>query len=101
MLRLGASTEMVSEFFGLTHQEVALRRGVLGLPKRKGRHPALSEAQDVQLWEHWHAQTQQRGLALDDERAQLTLALDLAETLALPASVVWAALLDWIKPEST
>lgn len=101
MLRLGASTEMVSEFFGLTHQEVALRRGVLGLPKRKGRHPALSEAQDVQLWEHWHAQCQQRGLALNDERAQLTLTLDLAETLALPASVVWAALLDWIKPGTT
>ena len=26
MLRLGASTEMVSKFYGLTHQEVALRR---------------------------------------------------------------------------
>lgn len=39
MLRLGASTEMVSRFYGLTHQEVALRREILGLPKRKGRHP--------------------------------------------------------------
>jgi len=39
MLRLGASTEMVSRFYGLTHQEVALRRDILGLPKRKGRHP--------------------------------------------------------------
>src|SRR3546814_6141304 len=37
MLRLGASTEMVSKFYGLTHQEVALRRDILGLPKRKGR----------------------------------------------------------------
>ena len=36
MLRLGASTEMVSRFYGLTHQEVALRRDILGLPKRKG-----------------------------------------------------------------
>src|SRR3546814_9646399 len=43
MLRLGASTEMVSRFYGLTHQEVALRREVLGLPKRKGRHPVLDE----------------------------------------------------------
>jgi hypothetical protein len=47
MLRLGASTEMVSKFYGLTHQEVALRRDVLGLPKRKGRHPVLSEEQDT------------------------------------------------------
>src|SRR5688572_20494323 len=45
MLRLGASTEMVSEFHGLTHQEVALRRQVLGLPQRKGRWPVLSEVQ--------------------------------------------------------
>src|SRR3989344_3547209 len=35
MLRLGASTELVSRFYGLTHQEVALRRSILGLPKRK------------------------------------------------------------------
>src|SRR3546814_10703433 len=53
MLRLGASTEMVSRFYGLTHQEVALRREVLGLPKRKGRHPVLDEKQDVELWRRW------------------------------------------------
>src|SRR3546814_16762475 len=35
MLRLGASTEMVSRFYGLTHQEVALRREVFGLPTSK------------------------------------------------------------------
>src|SRR3546814_11983396 len=28
MLRLGASTEMVGRFYGLTHQEVALRREI-------------------------------------------------------------------------
>ncbi|HBD33806.1 MAG TPA: coproporphyrinogen III oxidase, partial [Cupriavidus sp.] len=48
MLRLGASTEMVSRFYGLTHQEVALRREILGLPKRKGRHPVLDETQDTE-----------------------------------------------------
>jgi len=32
MLRLGASTEMVSKFYGLTHQEVALRRDIHRLP---------------------------------------------------------------------
>ena len=55
MLRLGASTEMVSRFYGLTHQEVALRRDILGLPKRKGRHPVLDEAQDTALWKQWKA----------------------------------------------
>lgn len=96
MLRAGASTEMVSHFYGLTHQEVALRRDVLGLPKRKGRHHVLNEAQDTALWTRWHTEVKQRGIALDDETAMLALTLDLAEAMALPASVIWAAIKSWI-----
>ena len=96
MLRLGASTEMVSRFYGLTHQEVALRRDILGLPKRKGRHPVLDEAQDTALWEHWKAGVAERHIPLDDELSMLGLTMDLAETLSLPMSVVWAAIRNWI-----
>jgi len=96
MLRLGASTEMVSRFYGLTHQEVALRRDILSLPKRKGRHPVLDEAQETVLWEHWKAGVTERHIALDDELAMLGLTMDLAETLTLPMSVVWAAIRNWI-----
>ena len=96
MLRLGASTEMVSRFYGLTHQEVALRRDILGLPKRKGRHPVLSEEQDTDLWERWKPAVDQRGIALDDERAMLEITLDLAQDLALPASVIWTTVHSWI-----
>ncbi len=96
MLLLGASTEMVSRFFGLTHQEVALRRDMLGLPKRKGRHPVLSEEQDTTLWGLWKPAIKERGIALNDDMAMLNLTLDLAEELALPASVIWAAIRGWI-----
>lgn len=96
MLRLGASTEMVGKFYGLTHQEVALRRDILGLPKRKGRHPVLSEAQETGLWERWKPAIEQRGIALDDDMAMLELTLDLAEDLAIPASVIWATIRSWI-----
>lgn len=96
MLRLGASTEMVSRFYGLTHQEVALRRDILGLPKRKGRHPVLSEAQENALWARWKPAVTQRGIALEDDTAVLKLTLDLAEELNLPASVIWAAIRSWI-----
>ncbi|MDI3490208.1 DUF2857 family protein [Azoarcus communis] len=96
MLRLGASTEMVSRFYGLTHQEVALRRDILGLPKRKGRHPVLDEAQETTLWRHWKAGVTERDIPLSDELAMLGLTMDLAETLALPMSVVWAAIRNWI-----
>jgi hypothetical protein len=96
MLRLGASTEMVSRFYGLTHQEVALRRDVLGMPKRKGRHPVLDEAQDAALWERWKAGVSQHRIALDDEMAMLRLTMDLAEAMTLPMSVVWAAIRNWM-----
>lgn len=96
MLRLGASTEMVSKFYGLTHQEVALRRDVLGLPKRKGRHPVLSEEQDTVLWQRWHPEFKTRDISVNDDMAMLSLTLDLAEELTLPVSVIWAALHNWI-----
>ena len=35
MLRLGASTEMICKYHGLTHQEIALRREIIGQPGRK------------------------------------------------------------------
>ena len=96
MLRLGASTEMMSRYYGLTHQEVALRRDILGLPKRKGRHPVLDEAQDTALWQHWKTGVDERHIAPEDEMAMLALAMDLAENLSLPMSVVWAAIRHWI-----
>lgn len=96
MLRLGASTEMVSKFYGLTHQEVALRRDILGLPKRKGRHPVLSEEQDILLWNRWHPELKARRIVVRDDRAMLSLTLDMAEELALPVSVIWATLHSWI-----
>jgi hypothetical protein len=39
---------------------------------------------------------QERGIALDDEVAMLTLTMDLAEALNLPMSVIWAAIRNWI-----
>jgi len=96
MLRLGASTEMVSKFYGLTHQEVALRRDILGLPKRRGRHPGLSEEQDSELWQRWKPEIKLRGISLNDAMTLLDLTLDLAEELSLPASVLWSTINHWI-----
>jgi hypothetical protein len=75
---------------------VALRRDILGLPKRKGRHPVLDEAQDTALWKQWKASITEHGITLDDEMAMLALTMDLAETLALPMSVIWSAIRNWI-----
>lgn len=96
MLSLGASTEMVCEFYGLTHQEIALRRDILGLPKRKGRHPVLSEEQETELWHCWKPEVDARNIKLNDDEALLALTLALAESLGHPASVIWAATRSWI-----
>lgn len=96
MLRLGASTDMVSRFYGLTHQEVALRRDVLSLPKRRGRHPVLDEQQDIELWRRWEAITASQGVDIEDDAAILDIAMELAEGLSLPLSVIWATIKSWI-----
>ena len=95
MLRLGSSSEMVSHHFGLTHQEVALRRKVLGLPKRKGRYPALDDAQDAALWQQWTTEVAQRGVSTDDETAMLELAMELAEAHEVPLAVLWSSVRRW------
>ncbi|HBO0859787.1 DUF2857 family protein [Pseudomonas aeruginosa] len=96
LLRLGASTELISQFFGLTHQETALRRSVIGLPKRKGRHPVLTEEQDIDLWKRWSAALREQKIALDDDTRMLDIATDLAEVTGLPLSVIWNAIRGWI-----
>jgi len=100
MLRLEASTEMVSHFYGLTHQEVALRREVLGLTRRKGRYPVLDEQQDVELWHQWKTLTDERQIDMRDEAAMLPAAMDLAENMKLPLAVVWAAIKNWSQIET-
>ena len=100
MLRLGGSSEMVSRYYGLTHQEIAVRREAIGQPGRKGRHPTLSEEQENQLWRAWKSAVAERGIALDDEMAMLALATDLAESMATSLTVIWATLRHWIARES-
>ncbi|WP_369326341.1 DUF2857 domain-containing protein [Alcaligenes nematophilus] len=96
LLRLGASTQLIGNFFGLTHQEIALRRSVIGLPKRKGRHPVLTENQDTELWKRWSSAVQEQGVDINDDIGMLGIAEDLAEVTGLPLSVIWNALRGWI-----
>ncbi|KHN52937.1 coproporphyrinogen III oxidase [Dickeya fangzhongdai] len=96
LLRLGASTDLISKFFGLTHQEIALRRSVIGLPKRKGRHPVLNEEQDADLWQRWSSVIREQKIALNDDMSMLDVAANLSETSELPLSVIWSAIRGWI-----
>jgi hypothetical protein len=99
MLLLGASSEMVCKQHGLTHHEVALRRDVLGLTRRKGRYPTFGAAQEEALWQAWKAARAERGLALDEEKARLEWAMELAESLDAPLATLWAVLQRWLAQE--
>ncbi len=96
LLRLGASTELIGRFFGYTHQETVVRRGVLGLPKRHGRHPVPTEEQDTNLWKRWSSELKRRKADHDDETTMLAVAADLAEETGLPLSVIWTAIHGWL-----
>ena len=87
---------MISQRFALTHQEMALRRDALGLPRCKGRYPTLSEEQEAALWRDWQTAVAERGIPLDDEDALLEWAAEEVESQDLSLAVVWAAMQDWI-----
>jgi hypothetical protein len=96
LLRLGASSEMICQRHGLTHQEVALRRELLGLPGRKGRHPTLSAEQEAELWRAWKTELAERDLAPSEEDELLEWVMARAEAMAVPLAVIWAVVQDWI-----
>lgn len=95
MLKLGASTEMVNAFYGLTHEEVALRRQMLGLPERRGRWPVLTEAEEVSVWERCSETAKDRKIDPHDETALLAISMEIAEALSLPLVLVWNVIREW------
>ena len=97
LLRLGAGAEMICKRFGLSHQELALRREILGLPQRRGRHPTLDEAEETELWRRWKDTVIEGGIALDDETALLELAMRLAEEEDVSLATIRSAMQTWIE----
>ncbi len=52
----------------------------------------LDEDQDTELWRQWKAVTNSRTVDLEDDTSILDAAMDLAEGMSLPLSVVWASI---------
>lgn len=83
-LKLGASSTIMYQCFGLAHSETALRRRLLKIETRKGRPQNLSEAQKHALWQRW---CQLR--ALDSTGDQLDAMMMLAEEQQISLTIVW------------
>lgn len=52
-IRLGGSIALLNHYFGLTSNEVCLRRRLLGVSIPYGRTPVPDEETDAEIWRQW------------------------------------------------
>lgn len=52
-IRLGGSIALLNHYFGLTSNEVCLRRRLLGVSVPYGRTPEPDEETDAEIWRQW------------------------------------------------
>ncbi|EKK7729368.1 DUF2857 domain-containing protein [Klebsiella pneumoniae] len=52
-IRLGGSIALLNQYFGLTSNEVCLRRRLLGVSVPYGRAPEPDEETDAAIWKQW------------------------------------------------
>lgn len=109
VLKLGASSKMMAQFFGIDHSETASRRRALNIATSKGRLPTLKEHQKHAIWERWvdlvkqgeqehgsqhtAAITNTNSGAELDEMSQLDLMIMIAEEQHVPIALTWQELM--------
>lgn len=109
-LRLGATTHMLQQFFGLSPQDVALQRLMMGVTARRGRWREFSEQTDADLWYRWTSLMKEHQVDQADSIAMLDIAMLVAEEMKLPhnedageameslsLAIIWHRIQSWIK----
>ncbi|MCL2872303.1 MAG: DUF2857 domain-containing protein [Betaproteobacteria bacterium] len=89
-IRLGASSPMMMECFGLTHSETAQRRRLLQVPTRRGRLLELDDAQKKEIWLRWQTLTMDCGKP-ESQLSQIEK-LDLMMMIAEEQSIILASI---------
>lgn len=97
MLRLDASSKMISDVFGLNQREVALRRNLLALDKKHGRWPILTEAQEHDLWRQWKKMIDELALDTQHPLGMAKACMLLAQQNELPMASIWSAIEKWLE----
>ncbi|WP_458737126.1 DUF2857 domain-containing protein [Pseudomonas chlororaphis] len=109
-LRLGGTTNMLQQFFGLSPQDVALQRLMMGVTARRGRWREFSEETDAALWYRWTHLMKEHQVELEDSIAMLDIAMLVAEEMNSPQNgdtdetaenlslaIIWNRIQTWIK----
>lgn len=89
-IRLGGSIALLNQYFGLTSNEVCLRRRMLGVSVPYGRTPEPDEETDVVIWRQWQKCRVENLASLEALGAmmQVTETL-LSQTEGLLLTTVW------------
>ena len=97
-LELGASVQMMADFFGLTGNDCSTRRALLGLESRQGRLAQPPEDEEHAAWHRWQAICPH---ASDPQRAAVDLQgmMALAEETRIPLAVIWHLVKSWASPD--
>ncbi|MFJ5299245.1 STY4526/YPO1902 family pathogenicity island replication protein [Pseudomonas sp. NPDC088368] len=106
-LRLGATTPMLQEFFGMSPQEVSMQRIMAGVPGKPGRNRDLPD--DTPLWHRFVKLMEENGANHLDANALLDVAMLLTEEINAPLDadtpaagdrislgLVWSKIQQWL-----
>jgi len=109
-LRLGATTHMLQQFFGMSPQDVALQRLMMGLTARRGRWREFSEETDANLWYRWTHLMKEHQVDVADSIAMLDIAMVVAEEMKEPTNtdgeepieslslaIIWHRIQTWLR----
>lgn len=81
-IRLGGSITLLNRYFGLTSNEICMRRRLLGIAIPQGRTPIPDEQTDAEIWRQW----QKRRVKNLESPEALTAMMQVTEALSAPTA---------------
>ncbi|MFP1821033.1 DUF2857 domain-containing protein [Lonsdalea quercina] len=81
-IRLGGSITLLNRYFGLTSNEICVRRRLLGIAIPQGRTPIPDEQTDAEIWRQW----QKRRVKNLESPEALTAMMQVTEALSAPTA---------------
>lgn len=79
-IQLGGSIALLNRYFGLTSNEICVRRRLLGVAIPQGRTPIPDEQTDAEIWRQW----QKLGVKNLESPEALTAMMQVTEALSAP-----------------
>ncbi|HHK9532458.1 TPA: DUF2857 domain-containing protein [Escherichia coli] len=101
-IRLGASITLLSQFYGLTSNEICLRRRLLGIVVPMGRPPVPDEETDAEIWRRWQNHRVENLLSFEALEVMMQITEALSSLVESPSlNVVWSCISLCEKEKST